>query len=174
MSVVLPALAAADLGGVLVGNRRGRVVHVAVPGPKGLTATGRLRRGTAPACGQRARSWRAWPIDGRPLCARCARSCRAVIPPGIPRATLGRLLADTLATARDVATLSAARVAVCSTSSGLLVDGEPLHRHVAMAQRRLLPAAPSRAAYPATRRSSRRTAARTRFAALVDLPGGTA
>lgn len=174
MSVVLPALAAADLDGVLVGNRRGRVVHVALA-PRGLTPTGRLRRDAAPVCGQRARSWRQWPIDGRPLCSRCARQCRTLIPSGLSRTTLGRLLADTLATCRDVQTLSAARLAVCSTSTGLLVDGEPLHRHVARAADRLLPNRPSHSAFPATtvRGRSRRALAHDRFAALVDLPGGT-
>lgn len=169
----LPALAAAATGGLLVGNRRGRVVHIARPGTKGLTATGRLRRGAAPLCGQRARTWRQWPVDGRPLCRRCARYCQAARTVDLPRDVRARLLADTLATVRDSVSLAAARLAVCAGPAGQVVDGRPLHRHVAAAQQRLTPAPVSTAPFPATRRPLRRAAARDRFAALVDLPGGT-
>jgi hypothetical protein len=173
VNVILPALAAAEVHGVLVAQRRSEVVHVAVPS-YGLTRAGRLRRADRPLCGQRARTWRQWPVDGRRICARCARHPRPGIAAGLPADVLGRLLADTLATCRDRATLTAARLAVCSTSSGQLVDGQPLHRHVALAQRRLSPHASnvSAAAWPAERRRSRRAVARERFAALVDLPGG--
>jgi hypothetical protein len=171
---VLPALAAAHAGGILVGNGRGRVVHIATPGGAGLTPLGRLRRGSRPLCGQHARAWRCWPVDGRPLCARCARRRPGILPaPRLPREQLARLLADTLATARDEATLAAARLAVCSSCPGQLVDGQPLHRHVALAQRRLNPAPARTSAWPATTARSRRAAAHDRFAALVDLGGTT-
>jgi hypothetical protein len=79
MSRLLPALAltaAARRGeqSVLVGARRGAVLHLVVTDCQSrcaLTATGRLRRGQHVLCGQRARVWRHAPEPSRPLCAYC-------------------------------------------------------------------------------------------------------
>jgi hypothetical protein len=128
MSPVLPALAALSTGGVLVANRRGRVLHVATPGGAGLTPTGRLRRGTAPLCGQHARRWQQTRVDGRRLCARC--TVRLPASTGnlaqTDRAVFVELLADTFRTAPDLATVQAATLALCAAPPGAMtarVDG---------------------------------------------------
>lgn len=120
MTVVLPALAALTADGVLVANVRSRVLHVAVPGRRGLTPTGRLRRGTAPVCGQHARRWAAAPVDGRRLCRRCAtRTPVAGLWQPEQRAALTLALAETLDTARDLDTISAVVLAMCAPGARL-------------------------------------------------------
>jgi hypothetical protein len=57
-----------------VGNRRGRVQHVAAA--PALTPAGNLRRGHGPVCGQHARRWTVLVADPRPLCARCTSWAR--------------------------------------------------------------------------------------------------
>jgi hypothetical protein len=63
-------IVAAATGTEQVGNRRGRVQHVATA--PALTPTGLLRRGCRPVCGQHARRWAVLDEgDPRPLCFRC-------------------------------------------------------------------------------------------------------
>lgn len=79
MSPLLPrlAVAAAARSGrpaVLVGARRGAVLHLAATDCEtrcAFTATGRLRRGQHVLCGQRARVWRVAAEPSRRLCAYC-------------------------------------------------------------------------------------------------------
>ncbi len=170
---ILPALAAAQLGVELVGNPRGRVVHLTT---SALTPTGRLRRVDRPRCGQRARALRRWPLDGRLLCARCARHAPAPVlgKVDLPVGTVAPLLALTLATTRDLATVAAARIVACTMATAM-VDGRHLSAHVRDAQQRLA-GDPVPLADITYRRvtdmsqRSRRAHARARLAQLVDLP----
>lgn len=168
---ILPALAAAQLGVELVGNPRGRVVHLTTAG---LTPTGRLRRSDRPRCGQRARALRRWPIDARLLCARCAR--HAPVPQlgkvDLPVDVASSLLARTLATTDDLATVAAARIVACTMATAV-VDGRHLSAHVRDAQRRIagdpVPLADVTYKVRNISQRSRRAQAQARLAQLVDL-----
>ncbi len=136
--VVLPAMAAAAAGAVLVGNRRGQVVHLAVLPAAALTSSGRLRRGHGPVCAQRGRVWRCWPIDGRPLCGRCLRTAGPADDPSfmLTPAQRAELVVASLRTARDERTwLACRRLAVDLTQ--LRVDGTSVGEHVRAARNRL-------------------------------------
>lgn len=134
MTAVLPALAAAVLpapGGVLVGRRHGRVLHVAAPGPRGLTPGGRLRRSVRPVCGQSAPAWPTATTDGRPLCARCQRSLAPQLGAD-PQRLAGLLPAGTLeqalATAPDDRTLHLVTLAVLALPGAQMARMTPLVR----------------------------------------------
>jgi hypothetical protein len=134
VSAVLPALAALSVQGLLVSNRRGRVLHVATPGGAGLTPTGRLRRGTAPICGQHGRRWQQARVDGRRLCRRCTRQIPASTGNLLQadREVFVELLADTFRSAPDLATVQAATLALCAAPRGAMTmrvagpDGYPV------------------------------------------------
>lgn len=138
MTAVLPAFAAAAVGGVLVGNSRGGVVHVAVPGKAGVTSAGRLRRGRRPLCGLRARAWRCWPVDGRPLCVRCVRHVDGCDDPSflLTREQRAELLVESVRTARDEATWLACRRQALDLTQ-MRVDGRRVGEWVADARSRL-------------------------------------
>lgn len=136
MTGVLPVVAAAAAGRVLVGCRRGGVVHVAAPGGAGLTPTGRLRRDQRPLCGQRARALRVWPVDGRPLCSRCAARSTDFAFVTLPRAERAALLAQTLHTARTPATWLACR-RYCLDLTQHQIDGRRFGELVAETRDRL-------------------------------------
>jgi hypothetical protein len=140
---LLPALTAAATDAVLVARPRGTVLHLATPGGAGLTATGRLRRGSTPLCGRRAPAWRTSAVDGRPLCHLCSR--RATDRP-VPAEREAELLAVTLASARDLPTVAACRARVVRSPllARPVLDGRPLHEHVRRAQHRLAPPTPGR------------------------------
>lgn len=118
---LLPVLATAVLsdprgtrGGLLVSARAGRVLHVVVDNPgRTLTPTGRVRRHIRPMCGRAPRGWRPASVDGRPLCRTCARTLGAKHSPEMIAAAARRVtpadLAETLLTATDLATVSAAQ-----------------------------------------------------------------
>lgn len=174
MSLTLPAIAAAQLGAELVGNRRGRVLHLTTGA---LTPTGRLPRTARVRCGQRARGLRRWPVDGRPLCARCTRHAPAdqLGRVDLPRAEVAPLIALTLRTARDLRTVAAARLIACGMPTEV-VDGQHLHVHVRSAQARLAGPPPmpiglvTHKPTPEMSQRSRRAQARTRVARMLDLP----
>lgn len=134
MTAVLPALAAAALPagtGVLVGRRHGRVLHVATPGPRGLTPGGRLRRTVRPVCGQAAPAWPTASTDGRPLCARCQRTLAPQL--GADPQRLATLLPtgtleQVLATAPDSGTLHAATLAALALPGAQMARLTPLVR----------------------------------------------
>jgi hypothetical protein len=117
---VLPALAAAACSGRLVARPRGRVVHLATPTSRQVTARGALRRGRngcRPLCGSRGRAWPAAPAgDPRGLCVRCSSALRrrgidvhdqAVTARAAAQLTEQQLL-DAIEGARDGAQLHAA------------------------------------------------------------------
>ena len=149
MTAVLPLRALVALTGparplvVLVGRRRGSVLHLAVPGRRGLTPAGHLRRADRPLCGRPAPSWPTVPVDGRPLCQRCeaaALRLADVHARDVARAMTRGQLAVSITTARDEAALHAAVLAVCDGPPALL---RPLTRLVPPVRARLTRPRPS-------------------------------
>lgn len=173
--VLLPALAAATVdNGQLVARTSTRVLHVAVPGPRGLTPTGRLRRGVRPLCGQTAVIWRASQADGRSLCRRCAahlerRTTPAQLQAAAPAVRLEDLVLA-VTNARTTSDLSALQILACN--AGLIarpVPGprgpRPLHTLFHEARVRLMPPGPPPArvrgrAWGPTAPEARRSASR--------------
>lgn len=111
----------------LIGNRRGRVVHLALlPRPeRDVAPSGRVRAGRGPLCGQSGRAWRLATPVGRPLCARCAALVRQrTTPRQLLAAQTARPsaqdLADALNAATSMATVDAVVGMLARSNAGLL------------------------------------------------------
>jgi hypothetical protein len=148
--VLLPLVAAAVVdGGQLVARSLRGPLHVAVPGSRGLTPTGRLRRGAGPVCGQHARLWRASTPDGRALCRRCAAHLERRTTPAQRQAAAATVRPDDLVVAlenaRTVGEVSELQILACNANLiARPVPGpggpRPLHTVIHDARLRLLPA----------------------------------